>query len=371
MNPVTANRVLEFYMSAPDEKAVLQKVVRRSGNQVVEIKQPFNVRKGYVAQRALCISLLLAKHQLSGTGQTATTSVGSSDEADTWVRTLSQALESRQVPAKWWEHVRDFIQCRPISCERIRTTRRERNEVRYRPNEQPIDGLHLYRVDGEHIEELQGDALLKFACELEAEAWENRLVPNPIAPSMAGQILSEHHDFPQIEVDTHTQKVLIRKSREAVVCLPRNPPEMSAKFGAKAAVNAKHWKRVHSLAEKTYAKFREVHIQMLHYHRGGDLTAIQVANQLLDQAGDELNEFCGEMEQLPETVKNAEHILLMRQVPEGMGALRRTFASMDLHAPHFEKALYFVELICTYSFECLTRADRMLELFWQSDQRRR
>jgi len=188
MNTPSSQRVLEFHFAADGADPVLRKVVRRTGEKKeAEKEPPFGVSRSSLTQRAFCICLLLAKHKEGNKlGEADLVEIASSSLPDTWVKTLSQGLESREALPGWWREIRDCVGCTFILCQRVRKKEQECNVVTYQANVQPLDQLKLYYADDQQSKEIEGDALLELASRLEAGHWKNRLVPRPRRDSKEG-----------------------------------------------------------------------------------------------------------------------------------------------------------------------------------------
>ena len=175
---------------------------------------------------------------------------------------------------------------------------------------------------------------------------------------------------PWIDVVPNETITLHYSFDHAPLCFSWDLPGMSKKIGSKADRYAKHWKAVHALSEKLYISFRNVHLPLVRYSLSGDDRERESADTLLEVATHNLNEFCTRLLMLPNQVKNTEHIVVLLKLPKGVGALRRGVTFQHDH-PQFRCVLQLVERICAWSFDCLTRADLILEWFFESRRRTR
>jgi hypothetical protein len=173
--------------------------------------------------------------------------------------------------------------------------------------------------------------------------------------------------FPSLEVKTG-ECVLVRTDLMSdPISLPWELPMMSRRFGLRTAQNARHWKRVHTLSERLYGAFRRAHTQMIRYSYKGDETEMFGASQLLESAISEFRAFYEKIERLPKTVHEAEHFAALRRSEATFAPLRRILTTARSSAEFNEKiaaATAVIDLICTWSFDTLTRADRILENYF-------
>jgi hypothetical protein len=166
--------------------------------------------------------------------------------------------------------------------------------------------------------------------------------------------------FPSLEVKTG-ECVQVRLSLTSdPITLPWELPAMSPRYGSRAAQNARHWKRVHTLSERLYGSFRKAYIQMIRYRYAGGETGRYGASDLLETAITEFKTFNEKTAKLPKAVKDAEHLVALRKTDEAFKPLRRAM-TIDKTSEEFTNAIIVVELMCAWSFEILTRADRILE----------
>jgi hypothetical protein len=142
---------------------------------------------------------------------------------------------------------------------------------------------------------------------------------------------------------------------------------MSPRYGSRAAQNARHWKRVHTLSERLYGSFRKAYIQMIRYRYAGGEIGRYGASDLLETAITEFKTFNEKTAKLPTSVKDAEHLVALRKTEEAFAPLRRTL-TIDKTCAEFDQnitnAITVVERMCAWSFEVLTRADRILEIYF-------
>jgi nucleoside phosphorylase len=173
--------------------------------------------------------------------------------------------------------------------------------------------------------------------------------------------------FPSLEVKTG-ECVLVRMNLTSdPISLPWELPMMSRRFGLRTAQNARHWKRVHTLSERLYGAFRRAHTQMVRYSYKGNETEMFGASQLLESAISEFRAFYEKIEKLPKTVYQAEHFAALRRSEATFAPLRRILTTARSSAEFNEKiatATTVIDLICTWSFDTLTRADRILENYF-------
>lgn len=187
----------------------------------------------------------------------------------------------------------------------------------------------------------------------------------------------ENQEFPSLVVHGY-KEIRIQNVKDAPpIILPWDLPEMSKKYGQKATENAKYWKRVHTLSEDISKVFQQLYRVMSQYRSkseyqpdSDDPSLKQTVNELIEGSRTHLKRFSFDVGRLPEWVCNAEHIVVMLNACKGIDALARS-ATFDSNTEAFQNALHLVERICHWSSECLTRADRVLEVYFDSKRGRR
>ncbi len=140
---------------------------------------------------------------------------------------------------------------------------------------------------------------------------------------------------------------------------------MTAPFGTVATQHPLIWKKVHTHSEQVYEVFRSAHINMLRSHERRDLNGGESATQLIDIGVKRFRKFIEDISDYPKEVSNAEHINFLENVLKGVSALNWHLANSKPGTDGFYDAILFVDRLCAWFFEILSRSDQILEKYFE------
>lgn len=170
------------------------------------------------------------------------------------------------------------------------------------------------------------------------------------------------------------KSIVIQESEDSPpVTLPWQIPHLDVEYGERAAENVRDWKRLHKLAETALRSFSGLQEEMIKCRTSPKSKGREAARELvanyIDGEKNRFEEFCTQVRKLPKAVRDAHPVVMTASVRQCFGVLRRSMVYYE-GDPRFEHqlkdALYLVKWIYNWLFECVTRADRMLEDYFDS-----
>ena len=141
---------------------------------------------------------------------------------------------------------------------------------------------------------------------------------------------------------------------------------MSRRFGERATQYSPTWKKIHTHSEQVYDAFRLAHILMLLSHERKDQNGAEAVAPLLERAVSKFRQFSIEIQSYPEEVSKAEHLIALQEAGKGFSALFWLLSNSRPGTDGYMQAVMFVERLCTWCFETLSRADRVLEKYFET-----
>jgi hypothetical protein len=150
--------------------------------------------------------------------------------------------------------------------------------------------------------------------------------------------------------------------------LPAQIPALDFDYGKMATENAKHWKKIHTVSEKSYRDFRDLHLLMLSYQISGAGADKEGVSFFLEGVIDRHEKrFRPSVNELPPAVQEAQPVPLLLRVSECFAVLTKgiTYARDDRK---FLDSLSLVEWICTCHLVCLRRADAILDVYFKNNE---
>jgi hypothetical protein len=168
--------------------------------------------------------------------------------------------------------------------------------------------------------------------------------------------------FPSLTV-IKGKEFLIQNSLVSSITIPIPFQNLAPEYGRSALANAEHWKRVHTLAEKSVRNFREIHLRLLAYVTRGKPCDKEKASGVLLVERENFIEFWQIVRNFPEAVRDAQPIDLVYKVSKCFDVMIKglTYHRKDTR---FRDNIRLVGWICDWLFVCLRRADAVLELYF-------
>jgi hypothetical protein len=158
---------------------------------------------------------------------------------------------------------------------------------------------------------------------------------------------------------------ILSADRSTDTVLTWDLPPMSKKFGIPATQHSFAWKKIHAQSEQVYETFRVAHIEMIRKHERRDVNGGQDITPLIERAVSKFRQFTNDIQDLPAEVSQAEHLTALQNAEKGFSALFWHLANSQPGTDEFNEAVVFVERLCTWSFETLSRADKILEKYFE------
>ena len=181
------------------------------------------------------------------------------------------------------------------------------------------------------------------------------------------KLRTDLHPFPSLTV-VGDQEFLIQNSNELSIRIPIPFKDLKAVYGMSAVANAKHWKQIHFLAERSLKNFRKIHLRLLAYRERGKASEKEYASGFLEAERKHFRQFCTIVRHLPKTVRYAQPIVLVGKVCGCFDVITRslTYQQKDTRFPDI---LRLIDWICDWLHECLTRSDAMLKLYFAPEEK--
>lgn len=174
-------------------------------------------------------------------------------------------------------------------------------------------------------------------------------------------------DKPTMRMERGIKVEIFDANSSTVTVLSWDLPPMSKRFGAVATQYCPTWKKIHSHSEQVYDAFRYAHIQMLLSHERKDWNGGEAVSPAVERAVTKYRQFMNEIETYPKDVSEAEHLVALQAARRGFSALFWHLSNSKPGTDGFKQAVVFVELLCTWCFETLSRADRVLEKYFDAE----
>ena len=161
---------------------------------------------------------------------------------------------------------------------------------------------------------------------------------------------------------------LIQNSNELSIRIQIPFKDLKAVYGRSAVANAKHWKQIHFLAERSLRNFRKIHLRLLAYRARGEAGEKEHASGFLEAERKNFREFCTVVRNLPKTVRYAQPIVLVCKIYGCFDVITRslTYQQKDTRFPDI---LCLIDWICDWLHECLTRSDAILKLYFAPEEK--
>lgn len=104
---------------------------------------------------------------------------------------------------------------------------------------------------------------------------------------------------------------------------------------------------------------------MLRSHERKDRNGGESATELIETAVDKFRKFIEDISDYPEDVSNAEHLIFLYDVLKGFSALNWLLVNSKPGTDGFHDAILFVDRLCVWCFEILSRSDQILEKYFE------
>lgn len=106
---------------------------------------------------------------------------------------------------------------------------------------------------------------------------------------------------------------------------------------------------------------------MLLAHERRDASGGEAVTPVIERAVYKFRQFRSEIKDYPAEVSNAEHVIALQAAEKGFSALFWHLANSKPGTEEFMQAVLFVERLCTWCFEMLSRADQILEKYFETE----
>jgi nucleoside phosphorylase len=166
-------------------------------------------------------------------------------------------------------------------------------------------------------------------------------------------------DFPVLSVVRGEKFIILDTADASKLELPMPFPELHS-YGKTAVLNAAHWKRVHTLAERCYRPCMDALLELQDYDRHKDPGHQASAGKQLNDARNSFHHFSRDISLLPEAVKLSQPVHLTERVGSSFDSLLKIVVVGWSHRS-FPSSLVLMDWICRWLLSCLSRADDILE----------
>ena len=171
---------------------------------------------------------------------------------------------------------------------------------------------------------------------------------------------------PQMRIERGIRIELVQTNPSDVTVLSWDLPTMTKRFGARATQYSSTWKKIHAHSEWVYDAFRMAHLHMILCHARKDHDGGETATPLVESAVSKFRQFTNAIETYPNEVAHAEHLVALQSAEKGFSALFWHLSNSKPGTDEFMQAVLFVERVCAWCFETLSRADRVLEKYFET-----
>ncbi len=171
---------------------------------------------------------------------------------------------------------------------------------------------------------------------------------------------------PRLRIQRGIQIELLHNNPPELTLLTWDLPPMSSRFGARSAQYCPTWKKIHTHSERVYYAFRLAHISMVLCHERQDRNGGETVTPFVENAVSKFRAFTNEIQSYPKNVSKAEHLVALQNAERGFSALFWLLANSKPGTDEFMQAVQFVERLCSWCFETLSRADRVLENYFET-----